>query len=63
MRTKDCENCGCKTYNYLCVNCHEANYIQDQYEDLGMEVPMVISQKAIENFSSIIKALANQNPQ
>jgi hypothetical protein len=31
--------CGCKMYNGVCTNCHEEEYILDQYEDLDMELP------------------------
>ena len=34
-----CENCGCKTYEGRCVNCHEELNILDQYYELGMEPP------------------------
>ena len=27
---KSCENCGCRVYTLGCVNCDEANYIEDQ---------------------------------
>jgi hypothetical protein len=34
-----CEDCGCKTYNGRCVNCHEELYILDQYFEQGMPTP------------------------
>lgn len=36
---KYCENCGCKVYNGACVNCHEENYILDQYYEQDMTPP------------------------
>ena len=34
-----CDDCGCKTYNGACTNCHEEIYILEQYDDLDMEYP------------------------
>ena len=34
-----CPDCGCKVYSNGCVNCHEENYIADQYYELDMEMP------------------------
>ena len=39
MGAKYCDDCGEKVYSRGCVNCNEAGYIAEQYEDLGMEVP------------------------
>lgn len=44
-----CENCGEKAYRGLCTNCHEENYIEDQYNDLDLPVPESIYKKAREN--------------
>lgn len=43
-----CENCGCKSYNGACTNCHEEIYIEEQYIDLEMPIPQTISNKAQE---------------
>ena len=48
-----CENCGCKQYRGLCTNCHEANYIEDQYIDLNEPVPESIYKKARENEAEV----------
>lgn len=50
---KYCEDCGCKTYNGVCVNCHEEVYIADQYRDLGESVPKVISDKELEHYKKV----------
>lgn len=34
-----CSNCGCAQYNGLCTNCHEVNYIEEQYIELGLYTP------------------------
>lgn len=34
-----CDNCGSRVYGGKCVNCNELEFIVEQYEDLGMEVP------------------------
>lgn len=34
-----CEDCGCKTYDAKCTNCHEELYILEQYDELEMEYP------------------------
>lgn len=44
-----CENCGSRVYRGLCVNCHEENYIEDQYIELNEPVPESIYKKAREN--------------
>ncbi len=44
-----CENCGCKVFRGLCTNCHEDNYIEEQYIDLNEPVPESIYKKAREN--------------
>jgi len=43
-----CENCGCKVFDGFCINCHEEIYIEEQYIDLDMPVPEIISEKANE---------------
>lgn len=30
-----CENCGCKSYDGACTNCHEELYIAEQHYELG----------------------------
>lgn len=45
MSYKSCENCGSRVYKNGCVNCNEAHYIAEQYEDLGMPVPETIEQE------------------
>lgn len=50
---KTCENCGCRIYDGACENCHEEIYIERQYEDLKMQVPKVISDKAEEQRKEI----------
>lgn len=50
---RHCEDCGCATYRGLCVNCHEENYIEDQYLDLGTKVPENIYKKARENEAEV----------
>jgi hypothetical protein len=32
MAHKTCEDCGCRIYEYGCVNCNEADYIVMQDE-------------------------------
>jgi len=49
MAYKSCENCGCRVYSGLCTNCHEVNFIEQQYHDLGEEVPESIYKKSREN--------------
>jgi len=39
-----CENCGCKSYNGACTNCHEEIYIEEQYHRLGEGVPILINE-------------------
>ena len=41
-----CEDCGCRVYNAACTNCHESIYIEQQYADLDMETPGLISREA-----------------
>ena len=53
MSKATCEDCGCKTYNGACVNCHEEIYIEEQYEDLDMPTPKSISEKADEHRKTI----------
>lgn len=48
-----CEDCGCKVYNGHCVNCHEEIYIEEQYIELGEEVPKLIYDKAREQETNI----------
>jgi len=50
-----CEDCGCKVYNGACSNCHEEIYIEQQYYDLDMDVPKIISDKASEQRTEIKK--------
>lgn len=35
---KTCEDCGCRIYEYGCVNCNEADYIemQGEYDEVEM---------------------------
>lgn len=49
MAYKSCDDCGCRVYDGLCTNCHEVNYIEDQYIELGMDVPENIYNRAREN--------------
>lgn len=42
---KYCENCGYASYDGACTNCHEEIYIEQQYEELGIETPKSISEK------------------
>ncbi len=44
-----CENCGCRVYRGLCTNCHEENFIEDQYIDLDMKIPDSIYKKSRQN--------------
>lgn len=44
-----CLNCGCRVFRGLCVNCHEENYIEQQYNDLNLPTPKSIYEKAREN--------------
>jgi len=32
MAYKTCENCGCRIFEYGCVNCNEKEYIEMQEE-------------------------------
>jgi len=43
-----CKDCGEKSYNDLCTNCDEVCYIEDQYIDLGMDVPESIAKESSE---------------
>ena len=42
----NCEDCGSKLYGGFCVNCDEEYFIAQQYEELDMPVPEVISTAA-----------------
>lgn len=44
-----CLNCGCAQYNGLCTNCHEVNYIEEQYIELGLYTPDDIYKQSREN--------------
>jgi hypothetical protein len=55
---KYCENCGCKSFRGLCTNCHEENYIEDQYVELGIPTPKSIYEKARENEAALTRVLA-----
>lgn len=44
-----CENCGCKVYGGYCTNCNEEHFIEEQYIELGDEVPKTIYDKARED--------------
>lgn len=44
-----CKNCGERVFRGLCTNCHEENFIENQYIDLDMPVPELIYKKAREN--------------
>ena len=48
-----CPDCGCRMYNGACTNCHEEIYIEEQYYDLGMEVPESISNLAAQQKETI----------
>lgn len=48
-----CEDCGCKSYNGACTNCHKEIYIEEQYIDLDMDVPNSIFKKAREQEKKI----------
>lgn len=48
MARTTCSNCGCAQYNGLCTNCHEAEYIREQYVELEMDVPELIENEAAE---------------
>lgn len=41
-----CENCGCKSYNGACINCHEEIYIENQYLNNNDDVPDLIFEAA-----------------
>lgn len=34
-----CDNCGCRSYNGACTNCHEEIYIAQQYIENGDYLP------------------------
>jgi hypothetical protein len=44
-----CVNCGERVYRGLCTNCHEENFIEQQYIDLEETIPEQIYKKAREN--------------
>lgn len=44
-----CENCGCKAFRGLCTNCHEENYIEQQYIEDNKQIPKNIYEKARQN--------------
>lgn len=46
-------------YRGLCTNCHEENYIENQYIELGIEIPESIYKKARENE---LKAYLDEQP-
>ena len=48
MSCSTCENCGCRVYNGLCVNCDEECYIEEQYFMDGESAPISIAEKAAE---------------
>ena len=48
-----CEDCGCKSYNGHCTNCHEEIYIEEQYIEMDMEVPDLIYIRAREQEKKI----------
>lgn len=35
----NCNDCGCKVYNGACVNCDEAIYIAEQYDESNIPFP------------------------
>ncbi len=41
-----CEDCGCRVYNGLCVNCDEETFIKEQYLMAGESVPIPIAEAA-----------------
>ncbi len=55
MSKSYCANCGEKSFNGACTNCHEEIYIREQYWDLNMEVPVLIEKKCIEHEKEIAK--------
>lgn len=57
-----CLNCGEKVYRGLCTNCHEENYIENQYMDLNEPVPESIFNKARENEISVCLNPVDDNP-
>jgi hypothetical protein len=44
-----CVNCGERVYRSLCTNCHEENFIEQQYIDLEETIPKQIYKIAREN--------------
>ena len=46
MSYKGCENCGCRVYNGKCQNCHEIEYIEEQYLQEDMPCPQSIQDDA-----------------
>ena len=50
-----CEDCGCTMDGGFCTNCHEEIFIQEQYSDLGEEVPVSIVNKATEHINNTKK--------
>jgi hypothetical protein len=44
-----CINCGERVYRGLCTNCHEENFIEQQYIDLEEAIPEQIYKIAREN--------------
>lgn len=53
MSKKYCDNCGERSYNGACTNCHEEIYIEGQYIDLEMPIPKSIADKAAEQRKEI----------
>ena len=43
-----CPDCGCKSYNGACTNCHEELYIIDQYYEMEGELEYPLSDEFVE---------------
>jgi len=54
--SKYCENCGSKSYNGACTNCHEEIYIEQQYIELDMPMAPAIEEKANDHRREIERA-------
>ena len=48
MSYPTCEDCGSRISGGHCVYCHEEVFIEQQYVDLGEDVPEIIEQKAVQ---------------
>lgn len=47
--SKHCDDCGCKVYDGRCLNCHEIEYIEDQYLEMGDLPPESVRKEAEES--------------